>query len=112
MANNRYSYGHIFPNARKVESDGTVSIVRRLSSTMYPNFDTPDDSIIVSQQGDRLDILAKEYYGDPSFWFVIARANGLGKGSAVIPPGKLIRIPYYQEYSMIQSMITDFNKSR
>jgi nucleoid-associated protein YgaU len=109
---NRYYYGHIFPNARKVESDGNVKTVRRLSSTMYPNFNTENDTLIVSQEGDRLDLLAKEYYGDPSFWFVIARANNLGKGSMNIPGGKIIRVPYYTEYGSIQTMITEFNKER
>lgn len=109
---NRYSYGHIFPNARKVESDGTVRIVRRLSSTMYPDFSTKEDTKIVSQEGDRLDLLAKEYYGDPSFWFVIARANNLGKGTLNVPGGKIIRIPYYTEYSGIQTLITRYNEER
>lgn len=109
---NRYTYGHIFPNARKIESDGTIKIVRRLSSTMYPNFNTKDDTMIISQEGDRLDLLAKEYYGDETFWFVIARANNLGKGSMNIPAGKLIRVPYYQEYSAIQTLITNYNESR
>jgi hypothetical protein len=109
---NRYTYGHIFPNARKVESDGTIKTVRRLSSVMYPDFSTPDDTMIISQEGDRLDLLAKEYYGDESFWFVIARANFLGKGSMSVPPGKIIRIPYYTEYSGIQTLITNFNEER
>ena len=112
MADTRYSYGHIFPNARKVESDGNVKIVRRLSSTMYPDFSTKNDTMIVSQEGDRLDLLAKEFYGDTVFWFVIARANNLGKGSLVIPPGRIIRVPYYQEYSQIKTMVTQYNEER
>jgi hypothetical protein len=37
--------------------------------------------------------LAKKYYGDESFWWVIAQANNLGKGKLSIPLGKQLRIP-------------------
>jgi nucleoid-associated protein YgaU len=109
---NRYEYSYLIPNSRKTESDGVVKIVRRLSSVMYPDFTTQDDSYIVSQEGDRLDLLAKEYYGDETFWFTIARANGLGKGSMAVPAGKIIRIPFYTDYTGIGSLLNDFNEDR
>ena len=109
---NRYEYSNLIPNSRKIESDGSVKIVRRISSIMYPDLRTPDDTNIVSQQGDRLDLLAKEYYGDETFWFVIARANGLGKGSMMIPPGVIIRIPFYTDFIGIAALLNDYNESR
>jgi len=51
------------------------------------------DRYIFSREGDRLDLLAYEFYGDTQFWFVLANANNLGKGSMSIPPGLQLRIP-------------------
>ena len=109
---NRYEHSYLIPNSRKVESDGNVKTVRRLSSVMYPDLSTPDDTKIVSQEGDRLDLLAKEFYGDESFWFAIARANNLGKGSMAVPPGLIIRIPFYSDYSGISILLYSFNEDR
>jgi len=106
----RYETSNIIPNSRKLDSDGKVREVRRLSSVLYPNFDTIEDTKIVSQEGDRLDLLAKEYYGDETFWFVIARSNNLGKGSMTIPPGTILRIPYYTDFTGIGSLLYDYNE--
>ena len=112
LVQNRYSNVSIINNVRKLEPDDNVRIVSRLSTQFYPNLDTTDDSVIISGMGDRLDILAKEYYGDESFWFVIARSNNLGRGTLNIPPGRLIRIPRYAEYSGIGALINTYNDER
>ena len=52
-----------------------------------------DDVYIIGQVGDRLDTLAFKYYQDSSLWWIIARANNIGKGDLVVPVGKQIRIP-------------------
>jgi len=109
---NRYEYSYLIPNSRKFESDGNVKEVRRLSTIMYPDFSTSEDTKILSQEGDRLDLLAKEFYGDETFWFTIARANGLGKGSMAVPPGIVIRIPFYQDYTGIGILLNSFNEDR
>ena len=41
---------------------------------------------------ERLDSLSAEKYGDPSYWWVIAAASGIGWGLQ-LPPGTLVRIP-------------------
>lgn len=51
------------------------------------------DIVIISKYGDRLDLLAHQHYGIDSYWWIIAEANGLGKGSLHIKPGIQIRIP-------------------
>jgi nucleoid-associated protein YgaU len=79
---------------------------------MYPDFVTQDDTKILSQEGDRLDLLAKEFYGDESLWFVIAKANNLGKGSFNVPAGKVIRIPFYDEYVGIRTLMDNENMER
>lgn len=109
---NRYESSFLIPNSKKIESNGDLKIVRRLSTPMYPTFETIDDTKIVAQEGDRLDLLAAEYYGDETLWFIIARANGLGKGSVSVPSGMIIRIPFFNDVSGIGSLINSFNEDR
>jgi len=52
-----------------------------------------DDRYIFSKEGDRLDLLAYEFYGDTQLWFILANANNLGKGTFAVPPGLQLRIP-------------------
>ena len=110
----RYDNANIVDNARKIESDGNVRIVRRLETTIHPSFSKlhADDTYILSQEGDRLDNLAKEFFGDEVFWHVIAKANGIGKGTLMVPPGMIIRIPYYDDYQPISRLIKDLNEKR
>ena len=64
------------------------------SSIIYPKPErSADDIYIRARMGDRLDHLAFEYYNDVTLWWIIAEANGLGKGSLAVPQGKQIRIP-------------------
>lgn len=110
----RYENSNIVVNSRKIESDGNVRNTRRLETTMYPDFSDvlPDDTYILSQENDRLDILAKEFYGDEVFWHVIAKANNIGKGTLLISPGLIIRIPYYDNYAPISALIRELNTNR
>ncbi len=110
----RYENSNIVQNSRKIESDGNVKSVRRLETTLYPDFNQllAEDTYILSQENDRLDILAREFYGDEVFWHVIAKANGIGHGTLLIPPGLIIRIPYYDEYQPISRLIKDLNERR
>jgi|SRR5210317_1545772 len=60
----------------------------------YPIIEkSSDDIYIVGIQGDRLDNLANKYYLDSRLWWIIARANNLGKGDLSVPIGTQIRIP-------------------
>ena len=68
---------------------------KRIATTNYPVIPYRDtDVYIYSKSSQRLDILAYDYYQDQSLWWVIARANNLGKGTFNIPPGRRIRIPF------------------
>ena len=61
----------------------------------YPIIEKNENDIyIVGMQGDRLDNLANKYYLDSRLWWIIARANNLGKGDLSVPIGIQIRIPY------------------
>lgn len=53
-----------------------------------------NDTYVITQEGDRLDILAKQFYNDSTLWFFIALANSnLSKNSITLFPGTQIRIP-------------------
>lgn len=70
---------------------------------------TEADTIIITTSIERLDKLAHTFYGDVSLWWVIATANGLGKGSYVIPPNTTVRIPSAEA---IQDLIIQQNANR
>lgn len=107
----RYDRTFIVTGSKKIETDGNIKMVRRVSTIFYPNFSNVENNQILSQEGDRLDILAKEYYGDETLWFVIAKANNLGKGSLDVPPGIILKIPFYTENSGIYSFLDEYNNN-
>jgi len=78
-------------------------------TTLLPTIpDGADDIYIISRIGDRLDNLAHEYYGDSSLWWIIARANNLGKGDLTIPNGTQVRIP--QDTQTIIDIYNEINR--
>ena len=49
---------------------------RVYQTTRYPEIPLNENDIYVyTTQGDRFDILAQQYYGDQSYWWVISIAN-------------------------------------
>lgn len=78
----------------KIEIQKTNEGRRFKKTIQYPIIDKKEDDIyIVGIQGDRLDNFAYKYYGDSRLWWIIARANNLGKGGLSVPIGVQIRIP-------------------
>ena len=71
---------------------------------------TPDDRYIFSREGDRLDQLAFEFYEEPRYWWIIATANNLGKGTLNVEPGIQIRIPFPIEGLLDQLQEAELNK--
>lgn len=77
-----------------------------LGSVLYPKIKPNDnDMYIISQQGDRLDILASKYYNESSLWWIIAVANNLNNASLSIEPGIQMRIP-----SNVSKILNDLEK--
>lgn len=65
-----------------------------MESTIYPKIQASDnDFYIISDAGDRLDLLAYKYYNDVSMWWIIAVANNLNDANFYIEPGIQLRIP-------------------
>ena len=67
---------------------------RRIPTILYPNMPySPQDIYVRTVAGDRLDLLAAQFYSNVNYWWIIAHANGLGKGTLAIPEGTRVRIP-------------------
>jgi hypothetical protein len=64
-------------------------------NNIYPRVPlSSDDIYVLTVEGDRFDLLAKQYYGDPSLWWVISIANeDLPQNSLYPPLETQIRIP-------------------
>ena len=83
-------------------------------TTIYPSLPPePGDVYVITQPGDRLDLLANDHYGDSSLWWVISRANPdiTKRDSFFIKTGVQIRIPplediplYLQEYEKLNAV--------
>jgi hypothetical protein len=63
-------------------------------NNIYPEIPlSENDNYVIATLGDRLDLLAFDFYGDTSFWWVIASANALSGDSLYLEPGLQLRIP-------------------
>lgn len=84
--------------------------VRKLSTIIIPTVPlSGEDVYIQTTSVDRLDKLANIFYQDASLWWIIAAANGLGKGSYMVPANTRLRIP---ASTNIQRVINDINNER
>lgn len=84
---------------------------RKLSTTILPFIPSDaSDVYIITTTDDRLDLLANKFYGDATKWWIIATANGLGKGTLLVPGNTRLRIPLNTR--TIQDQIELFNGSR
>lgn len=67
---------------------------RVVKFVIYPPIPrTVEDIYIITNPGDRLDLLAYKYYENVNYWWILAEANALGKGTLSIPAGTQLRIP-------------------
>jgi hypothetical protein len=84
---NRYQY-------IQTETDPSTK-VKMYKNSKYPLVPvSPDDIYVITTFGDRLDLLAQQYYNDSTLWWVISIANDfLKQDSIFIPIGTQIRIP-------------------
>lgn len=71
---------------------------RYRSAPIYPTIPpSSQDYYILTSVGDRYDTLARQFYKDPSLWWIIASANNSEKASLVVEPGIQLRIPANKE---------------
>lgn len=74
------------------------------TNNIYPDIPVANnDYYVITTLGDRLDLLAYDFYQDSSLWWVIASANSL-PGDSIYPPiGVQLRIPIN-----IQSILVNY----
>ena len=85
MASERYSIRNIIKS--------TPSGKRVYKTVLYPKIKQSDSDIFVfGKQNDRLDLLAKKYYGDVNKWWIIAHANKI-KGTFFLPEDTQLWVP-------------------
>jgi hypothetical protein len=94
----------------------TTSIIKqpngkhRYASTIFTPLPVePGDRIIRITSPERLDKLALDFYGNATWWPVIASANQVKKGTLVMPSGTSLRIPNEQS---AQTFINNINGPR
>ena len=79
---------------------------RVYDSVLLPNIDATDlDIVVITIQGDRLDLLANEYYQDPSMWWVIALKNDMTEIDLSMKEGIILRIPSRNEATQIKNSL-------
>ena len=73
---------------KKLDKSG----VRVYTTTYYPQIPIEDsDTFIYTKDGDRFDTLAYKFYGDSTYWWIIAKANGI-RGKLGLNPATPLRI--------------------
>ena len=86
---------------------------RKYLTTFVPFFDKSDNDIyVITDDSDRLDLLANQFYGDITVWPIIATANNIGLGSLNIEPGKQLRIPDPNKLREYIIQINSFNQNQ
>ena len=84
-----------YKNTEKRKTEDGKLVYR---STLYENIPVSDNDIyIITQYGDRLDLLAHQFYGDVSLWWYIARANNVFTFN--VPENIQLRIPGSTQYA-------------
>jgi hypothetical protein len=80
---------------------------RYYTNTIYPEIPVDiNDIYIISTITDRLDILAHDFYGDSTLYWIISTANNLPGDTLIPEPGTQLRIP-----TNVQSVINLYNNT-
>ena len=90
-------------------------IKRYYVNVIYPEIPpTSEDRYIITSYEDRLDLLASDYYGDETLWWVISRANPdvTRRDSFFIKSGVQIRIPDPNVIESVRQEFDSLNASR
>ncbi len=89
----------------------TLTGRRYLKGVLYPKI-TPKESdiYVITTTGDRLDLLADQYYKNSLDYWIISGANNIRKDSLFITPGTQLRIP--TDIEEFKKEFNDINKNR
>ena len=98
---NRYQYIAITNN--------NVRKKQQYIPTYYPVIPANEnDTYILTQYQDRLDLIAYDFYGDSTLWWVIAMANELPGDSLYLEVGTQLRIPF--DISAVLNEYVEYNR--
>ena len=80
---------------RDIQITRNTQNTRYYAESKYPRIPlSADDIWVVTTSKDRFDMLALQYYGDKSLWWIISIANeSLSQNSLYPPVGVQLRIP-------------------
>ena len=93
---NRYQYTKIIRNDKGK---------RYYTNNIYPEVPVSDNDIyIITSITDRLDVIAYNFYGDSTLYWIISTANNLPGDTLIPDPGTQLRIPIN-----IQSVLNLYN---
>ena len=70
--------------------DGKVIFLPTKYPTLVPS---NEDYYIIAREEDRFDLIASDFYGNSTYWWVVVMANDLPGDSMYAPPGFQLRIP-------------------
>ena len=78
----------------QIETGSFTTDPRYYTNAIYPEIETTEDDVyVIAASNDRLDVLATQYYGDPTLWWIISSANRLPGNSLYLTNGTQVRIP-------------------
>jgi len=86
---------------------------RVLKYIKYPNIPlSVDDIYAITVEGDRLDLIANQFYNNVDLWWVITTANPnvIRRDSFILKPGLQIRIPDPNRITNILRSFEQINK--
>ena len=87
-----------YENTKLVQKTKNNTKIISRTTTIYSSIPESDNDIyVITQYGDRLDLLAHTFYNDSSLWWYIAKANNLKVMN--IPIGTSLRIPGSTNYA-------------
>jgi nucleoid-associated protein YgaU len=91
-----------YQNIQQTKFNDTGSVY--YLNNIYPDISFSDtDNYVIATMGDRLDLLAFDFYGDSTLYWVIASANSISGDSLYPDPGMQLRIP-----SNIQAILNSY----
>jgi len=74
------------------------NVVQAYNTTIYDRIPKSNGDLhLIATEGDRLDNLAYQFYGNPNLWWYIGKANGINTMN--VPAGTSIRIPASTDFN-------------
>lgn len=81
---------------------------QQYTSFVFPSFNESADDIVINvSEYDRLDVLAEQFFNDPTLWWVISVYNNISEPSLYVNNRTYLRIP--NDIQKVFSKIKELN---